>query len=180
MPATTSAAAIDTRPASVLHVRLRLLLNRQQPDAISHGREAAPFVTEQTTRLVLPSHIEAVADAAAAAADFARHCGLAEEAAFGIDMAVREAITNAIVHGNKEDDTKQVEVTFNCTPHAVEIEVSDQGEGFDPAGVPDPTAAENLMKTSGRGNFLMRSFMDEVKWLPGPKGGTTVRMLKRL
>jgi len=81
-------------------------------------------VTEQTTRLVLPSHIEAVADAAAAAADFARNCGLADEAAFGIDMAVREAITNAIVHGNKEDDTKAVEVTFNCGSRAVEIEVT--------------------------------------------------------
>jgi len=157
-----------------------LLLNRQQPDRNSHGWEAAPFVTEQTTRLVLPSHIEAVADAAAAAADFARSCGLADEAAFGVDMAVREAITNAIVHGNKEDDTKQVEVTLNCSTHAVEIEVRDQGEGFDPDRVPDPTAAENLLKTSGRGNFLMRSFMDEVTWEARPDVGTIVRMVKRL
>jgi len=156
-----------------------LLLDRKQPDRKPHGREAAPFVTEQTTRLVLPSHIEAVADAAAAAADFARNCGVAEEAAFGIDMAVREAITNAIVHGNKEDDAKQVEVAFICVPNGVEIEVRDQGEGFDPGRVPDPTAAENLMKTSGRGNFLMRSFMDEVHWETGPEGGTTVRMIKR-
>lgn len=95
-------------------------------------------------------------------------------------MAVREAITNAIVHGNKEDDTKQVEMTLNCLSQTVEIEVSDQGSGFDPAKVPDPTAAENLMKTSGRGNFLMRSFMDEVEWLNRPEGGTTVRMVKRL
>lgn len=156
-----------------------LLLDRQQADRNSHGREAAPFVTEQTTRLVLPSHIEAVADAAAAAADFARNCGVADEAAFGIDMAVREAITNAIVHGNKEDDAKQVEVSFACAPHAVEIEIKDQGEGFDPARVPDPTAAENLLKTSGRGNFLMRSFMDEVQWESRPEGGTTVRLVKR-
>jgi serine/threonine-protein kinase RsbW len=137
------------------------------------------FVTEQTTRLVLPSHIEAVADAAAAAADFARHCGIGDEVAFGIDMAVREAITNAIVHGNKEDDAKQVELTFNCSPHAVAIEVRDQGAGFDPTHVPDPTAPENLMRTSGRGNFLMRSFMDEVTWQARPEGGTAVRMVKR-
>jgi serine/threonine-protein kinase RsbW len=148
-------------------------LDRQLADRNSHGREAAPFVTEQTTRLVLPSHIEAVADAAAAAADFARNCGVADEAAFGIDMAVREAITNAIVHGNKEDDAKQVEVSFTCAPHAVEIEIKDQGEGF------DPTAVENLLKTSGRGNFLMRSFMDEVHWQPRPEGGTMVRMVKK-
>ena len=136
-------------------------------------------MTEQTTRLVLPSHIEAVADAAAAAADFARTCGLADEATFGIDMAVREAITNAIVHGNKEDDAKTVEVTFNCSNRAVEFEVTDQGEGFDPGHVPDPTAPENILKTSGRGNFLMRNFMDEVKWSARPNGGTTVRMVKR-
>ena len=136
-------------------------------------------MTEQTTRLVLPSHIEAVADAAAAAADFARNCGLADEAAFGIDMAVREAITNAIVHGNKEDDTKTVEVTFNCGSRVVEIEVTDQGEGFDPVNIPDPTAPENILKTSGRGNFLMRNFMDDVSWLPRPNGGTTVRLVKR-
>ena len=136
-------------------------------------------MTEQTTRLVLPSHIEAVADAAAAAADFARNCGLADEAAFGIDMAVREAITNAIVHGNKEDDAKTVEVTFNCSNRAVEFEVTDQGEGFDPGNVPDPTEPENILKTSGRGNFLMRNFMDEVKWSAKPKGGTTVRMVKK-
>lgn len=137
-------------------------------------------MTDQTTRLVLPSHIEAVADAAAAAAEFARNCGLAEEASFGIDMAVREAITNAIVHGNQEDDAKQVEMTLNCSSRTIEIEVSDQGAGFDPGAVPDPTAVENLMKTSGRGNFLMRSFMDEVEWKNRPEGGTTVRMVKRL
>jgi serine/threonine-protein kinase RsbW len=167
------------QPASMLHVRLRLLFCRQQPDRNSPARGAAPFVTEQTTRLVLPSHIEAVADAAAAAADFARNCGLADEAAFGIDMAVREAITNAIVHGNKEDDTKKVELTFNCSQRAVEIEIKDQGEGFDPVSVPDPTTPENLLKTSGRGNFLIRTFMDEVEWSKGTEGGTTVRMVKR-
>jgi len=136
-------------------------------------------VTDQTTRLVLPSHIEAVADAAAAASEFARTCGLADDAAFGIDMAVREAITNAIVHGNKEDDSKKVELTLNCSQNAVEIEVKDQGEGFDPGSVPDPTAPENILKTSGRGNFLIRNLMDEVDWSKRADGGTTVRMVKR-
>ena len=136
-------------------------------------------MTDQTTRLVLPSHIEAVADAAAAAADFARGCGLADDAAFGIDMAVREAITNAIVHGNKEDDTKNVELTLNCSQNAVEILVKDQGEGFDADSVPDPTAPENILKTSGRGNFLIRNLMDEVDWSSGAEGGTVVRMVKR-
>ncbi len=163
----------------MLHVRLPLAIILQQPEAQSPAREAAPFVTEQTTRIVLPSHIEAVADAAAAVTGFVENCGVGEAAAFGIDMAVREAVTNAIVHGNQEDEAKAVEVTFNCQEHVLEIEVRDQGEGFDPAEVPDPTDPANILKTSGRGMFLMRSFMDDVRWLTRPDGGTTVRMVKK-
>jgi serine/threonine-protein kinase RsbW len=136
-------------------------------------------VTEQTTRLVLPSHIEAVADGAAAATNFIQSCGVGEEAAFGIDMAVREAITNAMVHGNKEDEAKTVELTLNCLGRELEIEVKDQGEGFDPASIPDPTDPANILKTSGRGIFLMRTFMDEVQWSMRPDGGTAVRMTKK-
>jgi serine/threonine-protein kinase RsbW len=136
-------------------------------------------VTDQTTRLVLPSHIEAVADAAAAGTDFIRNCGVSEELSFGIEMALREAVTNAMVHGNQEDESKSVEVIFNCHDNELEIEVRDQGEGFDPAKVPDPTNAENLLKTSGRGIFLMRTFMDEIEWRNRPEGGTAVRMTKR-
>jgi len=136
-------------------------------------------VTDQTTRLVLPSHIEAVADAAAAVTDFIRNCGVSEELSFGIEMAVRESVTNAMVHGNQEDESKSVEVIFNCHDNELEIEVRDQGEGFEPANVPDPTNAENLLKTSGRGIFLMRTFMDEIEWRNRPEGGTAVRMTKR-
>jgi serine/threonine-protein kinase RsbW len=143
------------------------------------ARKAAPFVIEQTTRLVLPSHIVGVSDAAAAVADFVKDCGLDENTSFGVDMAVREAITNAVVHGNHEDDAKSVEVVFSCAENHLEIEVSDQGAGFDPASVPDPTDPANLLKTSGRGIFLMRSFMDQVEWRSRPAGGTTVRMVKR-
>jgi len=136
-------------------------------------------VTEQTTRLVLPSHIEAVADAAAAVTDFVKSCGLDEQAAFGIDMAVREAVTNAMVHGNQEDEAKSVEVILSCLDDALEIEIRDQGEGFDPANVPDPTEPANILKPSGRGIFLMRTFMDQVEWSARPDGGTAVRMVKR-
>jgi serine/threonine-protein kinase RsbW len=136
-------------------------------------------VTEQTTRLVLPSHIEAVGDAATALTDFVQSCGIGEETTFAIVMAVREAVTNAIVHGNLEDETKSVEVIFNCLGNVLEIEVRDQGEGFDPTTVPDPTDPVNILKTSGRGIFLMRSFMDEVEWFARPEGGTMVRMVKK-
>ena len=136
-------------------------------------------MTVEKTELGLPSRIETVAAAAAAVAEFVNRSGVGDEAAFGIDMAVREAVTNAVVHGNRQDESKVVDITLKSSPDAVEISVHDQGPGFNPSDVPDPTAAENILKTSGRGIFFMRSFMDEVDWLIGPEGGTTVRMLKR-
>ncbi|HEU4433126.1 MAG TPA: ATP-binding protein [Pyrinomonadaceae bacterium] len=136
-------------------------------------------MTAETTELSLPSRIDTVATAAAAVAEFLSRSGITEDAAFGIDMAVREAVTNAVLHGNREDANKTVDVTLKSSPDAVEISVHDQGAGFNPEDVPDPTAEENILKASGRGIFFMRSFMDEVNWLIRPGGGTTVRMLKR-
>ena len=136
-------------------------------------------MTAETTELSLPSRIDTVATAAAAVAEFLSRSGITEDAAFGIDMAVREAVTNAVLHGNQQDENKTVDVTLKSSPDAVEISVHDQGAGFNPADVPDPTAEENILKASGRGIFFMRSFMDEVNWLIRPGGGTTVRMLKR-
>jgi serine/threonine-protein kinase RsbW len=136
-------------------------------------------LTVDTTELSLPSRIETVAAAAAAVAEFAGRFGVSDDALFGIDMAVREAVTNAVLHGNRQDENKTVDLVLKSSPDAVEISVHDQGPGFNPEDVPDPTATENLLKTSGRGIFFMRTFMDEVYWLIRPEGGTTVRMLKR-
>lgn len=136
-------------------------------------------MTVETTELILPSRIETVAKAANAVADFVSRSGISDEAAFGIDMAVREAVTNAVIHGNAQDEQKAVELTLKSSPEAVEITVHDQGQGFSPEEVPDPTEEENILKTSGRGIFFMRTFMDEVTWSIRPGGGTTVRMLKR-
>ena len=143
------------------------------------GKATPRVVTEEKTELVLPSRIEAVADAAAAAAEVVSRAEFGDEAIFGIDMAVREAVTNAVLHGNLEDETKTVEVTFSTSSEAVEISVRDMGEGFDPENVPDPTAEQNLLKTNGRGIFFMRTFMDTVEWSHHPEGGTVVRMTKK-
>ena len=136
-------------------------------------------LTVDTTELSLPSRIETVATVAAAVAEFIGRSGISDDAAFGIDMAVREAVTNAVLHGNRRDENKTVDIVLKSSPDAVEISVHDQGPGFNPEEVPDPTATENILKTSGRGIFFMRTFMDEVDWLIRPEGGTTVRMLKR-
>lgn len=138
-----------------------------------------PALTEELTELVLPSRIEAIQDAASAAAEFVERLGLDEDAAFGIDMAVREAVTNAVLHGNRQDEAKPVEVSFKSSPGTIEIIVRDRGEGFDRESVPDPTDPENILKTHGRGMLFMRTYMDEVEWSQHPEGGTIVRMIKK-
>jgi serine/threonine-protein kinase RsbW len=137
------------------------------------------LVTEDTTELKLESSIDSIARAADVAAQVVRRFGFNEEAAFGIDMAVREAVTNAVLHGNKRDESKTVEVTFRGSPQVIEITVRDQGQGFNPGDVPDPTDPQNLMKANGRGLLFMRTFMDEIEYTRHPQGGTVVRMIKR-
>jgi serine/threonine-protein kinase RsbW len=137
-------------------------------------------VTLESTELTFSSRVEAVGEAAAAVSKYLNRLGIAEDVSFGIDMAVREAVTNAVIHGNKLDEAKFVEVRLTNTPKGLEISVHDQGVGFNPNSVPDPTKDENLLKTSGRGIFFMRNFMDEVEWFHGPQGGTNVRMVKKL
>ena len=137
-------------------------------------------MTKEIIELTLPSRIEAIAEAAAAAAKIANRLGLSETVTFGVDMAVREAVTNAVVHGNRQDETKLVEVTFTNLAKSLVITVRDKGRGFDPASVPDPTLSENLLNPSGRGLLFMRTFMDEVEWVTHREGGTVVRMTKKL
>ena len=141
--------------------------------------ERPRLVTEETTELALPSRIEAIEDAALAAAEFVSRSGIGPESAFGIDMAVREAVTNAVLHGNRQDESKAIRVQFKNSAAALEITVRDEGNGFNPENVPDPTDPQNLLKTSGRGILFMRTFMDEVEWSHHPDGGTLVRMVKK-
>jgi serine/threonine-protein kinase RsbW len=106
--------------------------------------------------------------------------GFDDEAVHYMSVAVRESVVNAIKHGNRQDEAKRVHVQFTIHDRALEVQVRDQGPGFDPAAVPDPLAPENLLKAYGRGIFFMRQFMDEVTHSFPPKGGTVVRMLKKV
>lgn len=129
--------------------------------------------------LNLPSRLESVEKAAAEAADIASRSGFSEEALFAIDMAVRESVANAVKHGNKEDETKQVEITFGFSIEGLKITIRDFGAGFEVEEVPDPTNPENLLKTNGRGILFMKTFMDEVEWFNHAGGGMVVKMFKR-
>ena len=110
--------------------------------------------------------------------------GLDDDTVHWIGVAVRESVINAIKHGNREDYAKMVTVEFAVTPLAepnqLVVRVLDQGEGFDPDEVADPLAPENILKSSGRGIFFMRSFMDDVVLQRGAQGGMEVRMVKKL
>jgi len=90
--------------------------------------------------------------------------GWTEHEIFGIHLAVEEAVVNAIKHGNRLDETKNVHVNCKLSPERMWIEIVDEGPGFNPACVPDPTAPENLEVPCGRGIMLMRSFMSQVEF----------------
>jgi serine/threonine-protein kinase RsbW len=109
--------------------------------------------------------------------------GLDEDASHWVSVAIRESVINAIKHGNRNDSTKKVFVEFETTIAQVaelSIRVRDQGEGFDPEAVANPLAPENMLKSSGRGIFLIRNFMDDVQLQRAPEGGMEIRMVKRV
>jgi serine/threonine-protein kinase RsbW len=100
-----------------------------------------------------------------------------EKEIFGIRLALEEALVNAIKHGNQMDRSKTVKVVSSVEAERFEVEVTDEGTGFDPGDVPDPTAVENLERPCGRGLMLMRYYMSEVSFSPR---GNSVRMAKVL
>ena len=100
-----------------------------------------------------------------------------DECLFAIRLALEEGLANAIKHGNRLDPKKTVDVRFSVDHEKVQIIITDQGQGFDPAGVPDPTTDEHLEDPSGRGITLMQAYMDEVVY---NSRGNEVRMLKRI
>ena len=112
-----------------------------------------------------------------------RRVRLDEDAIHWVGVAVRESVANAIKHGNRNDASKHVFVEFetreqNDVPEVL-IRVRDQGEGFDPDAVADPLEGDNLLKSSGRGIFLMRNFMDDVHLRRAAEGGMEIEMIKR-
>jgi len=136
--------------------------------------------SEKTTvGLTIASDFGFVELAEIVANNLAQMVGFDEDTMMWIGMAVREAVINAIRHGNKHDQNKRVEIRFTINADSLGVRVADEGEGFDPSTVPNPLDPENLLKPSGRGIFYMRTFMDEVEFSSRPDGGTIVRMVRR-
>lgn len=128
-------------------------------------------------RVTLAARRESVDPVVAQVMDSVRQTNCVNGKADAIELALQEALANAVVHGAKEDPTKIVECLVACDEErGVLIIVRDPGVGFDPKGIPTCTVGENLYSNHGRGIFLINQLMDEVKF---HKNGTEIHMVKR-
>ncbi|MFU8861688.1 MAG: ATP-binding protein [Cyclonatronaceae bacterium] len=114
--------------------------------------------------LILTSSLDSLAELEQFVDKITKHAGLDDDTASRFQLVMSEACTNAIMHGNKMDETKKVIIASEVFDHKIVVTVQDQGEGFDPDSVPDPLATDNLLKTSGRGVYLIRQYADKVSY----------------
>ena len=130
--------------------------------------------------VTLETQVESVNLAEEMCLRVAEAAGFGEDDCYRIGMSVREGVINAFHYGNEERAEKKIYLAVDLTGDKMIIHVLDEGKGFSLADVPDPLAEENLLSTSGRGIFLMRSFMDEFNVIMGRTGGAEIVMSKRL
>lgn len=135
--------------------------------------------TTEKIEITISSRFENIELVQVIAEHLCESAGMDDDGSHWIGMAVREGVANAIKHGNRLDYRKRVFATFRLESDELEIMIEDEGEGFDPGSVSDPLNPQNLMKTSGRGIFYMRTFMDSVEYRFEGKG-TVLRMRKQL
>ena len=132
----------------------------------------------ETVERFLDSTLESVDSAEELAVGMAQRAGFDEDDLMKIGMAVRESMVNAVVHGNRYNANKKVRFAVQSDRQRFTMRIADEGEGFEFDDVPDPLAPENLMRTSGRGIFLIRSFMDEFQMRHLEPHGTEVTLVK--
>lgn len=130
--------------------------------------------------MVLSSRLRHVEVAERGLLDLCRVAGISSDDEYWLVTALREALANAIRHGNREQPDRKVWIRLAAHPARVTMRVDDEGEGFDAAAIPDPTAPDRLLQTSGRGIFYMRQFMTRVEFSRAPGGGTSVLMERDL
>ncbi len=131
-----------------------------------------------SVKLVISSETRLVDLVHAAAEQMAGLAGFDADEALNVGLAVREAVINAIVHGNKQDPGLKVNVSLTAGEQGIEAVIRDHGNGFDPDRTPDPTDGTNLLNTSGRGLLLIRAFVDEVE-VRRKQRGTEIKLIKR-
>ena len=127
--------------------------------------------------IVVPNDLAAAKSPEQAILAEVRACGYCENCTFAVKLALEEAITNAYRHGNKSDPAKQITVRYDITDERVQIEIEDEGPGFSPDDVPDPTLPENIDRPHGRGIMLMRAYLDVVEF--GGRGNFVRLVMKK-
>ena len=171
------------RPLGFKFVRSRIVKTMTEPHHIGplpHNRQRpAPFVEWQHS---IPSRVASISPYVDQLMRFIKgfmnKLGAMEEGEVDIELALREALANAVVHGNHEDPHKRIYVTCRCQMDGeVSITVRDEGDGFNSPAVPDPTDPHRRLLSNGRGIYLMRALMDEVFF---EEHGNVVHMQKRL
>ena len=133
-----------------------------------------------TAALVMASRFENIEVAERTLLDLCRRAGCKADEEYWLLTALREALANAVRHGNRQNPDQDVRVFFTIENSTATIQVEDEGDGFDPADVADPTTPENLLRPCGRGIFYMRQFMNRVEFSLGPTGGMAVVMVRDL
>ena len=126
--------------------------------------------------MILESRLDEVCPTEEAILKAAREFGFPESDLFAIKLALEEAMSNAIKHGNACDPVKRVEVDYSVNEQMVAVTIGDEGPGFDMEQVPDPRLEENLSKPHGRGLMLMKAYMDEVEY---NETGNRLKMVKQ-
>lgn len=137
-------------------------------------------IIKKKNTISIPSSLDYLKDVDFFVEKKLKRIGLNESQLADVAISVTEAVTNAVVHGNKGEPNKRVWVNLKIKPDEVVITVKDQGNGFDPSLVPCPIEKENILRKVGRGIFILRSLMDKVDFIFKPRGGTLVRMIKYL
>ena len=137
---------------------------------VTDTEPASPLET-----VVIPSDLRSAKETERTILRAVRSSGFREDHAFAIKLALEEALTNAIKHGNRNDTSKTITIQYTIDQTRVEIIVTDQGSGFKPGEVPDPTTDENIQRPCGRGILLIRAYMNEVAY---NETGNQVRMVK--
>lgn len=148
-------------------------------DVLDNSPSTVPMTVQPPVSHTMESTLESVNRAEEMADKAAAQAGFDEDARGSISMAVREAMINAVMHGNGYSADKHVSLSFDHAGDNLVITIRDEGPGLDPDEIPDPLAPENLMKQSGRGIFLMRAFMDDVKFRK-LEPGTEITLIKRV
>jgi serine/threonine-protein kinase RsbW len=139
-----------------------------------------PVNQPRSFELTVPSRLEEMANVHTLVEEAIREYNLSEDLAHWIELTISESMINAIQHGNKCDPEKKATLKISSDGNTIEITVEDQGKGFQLDDVADPTNVENLLKPSGRGILIIRSFMDEVDLSRREGGGSRLRMVKRI